>query len=184
MALSGVVLLDRRAPTLPLPEALTGILDVPPTTRRDFTSADEVTALVRVYQRPGTTGPGHVSFRVLDAALKDVVAGETVLQSPQFAANGTADARYTLPLRGLSPGSYVLRVETADTGGPQGRAHYGAVEPMRQAITIVASCAALLAVPAAQQQPAPAQPPPFKTGVDALQLDVSVLDSSGGRFAA
>jgi len=48
---------------------------------------------------------------------------------------------------------------------------------MRQAITIVASCAALLAVPAAQQQPAPAQPPPFKTGVDALQLDVSVLDS-------
>ena len=47
---------------------------------------------------------------------------------------------------------------------------------MRHAIAIVASFAALLAVPAAQQQPAPAQPP-FKTGVDALQLDVSVLDS-------
>ena len=51
MALSGVVLLDRRAPTLPLPEALAGILDVPPTTRRDFTAADEITALVRVYRR-------------------------------------------------------------------------------------------------------------------------------------
>ena len=113
LALSGVVLLDRRAPALPLPEALTGILDVPPTTRRDFTSADEVTALVRVYQRAREQpAPVTVSFRVLDAALKDVVAGETVLQSPQFAANGTADARYTLPLRGLSPGSYVLRVET------------------------------------------------------------------------
>ena len=31
-------------------------------------------------------------------------------------------------------------------------------------------------MPTAQQQSAPVQPPPFKTGVDALQLDVSVLD--------
>ena len=60
-----------------------------------------------------------MSFRVLDAALKDVVAGETVLQSAQFAANGSADARYLLPLRQLRPGSYVLRVETAGT--PAGR---------------------------------------------------------------
>jgi hypothetical protein len=34
----------------------------------------------------------------------------------------------------------------------------------------------LLPVPSAEQQPAPAQLPPFRVGVDALQLDVSVLD--------
>jgi hypothetical protein len=120
VTLSGVVLLDRRAPTISPPEALAGVLDMPPTTRRDFTSADDIAALVRVYQRaPEQASRVTVSFRVLDGALKEVVAGETVLQSAQFAANGSADARYVLPLRGLSPGSYVLRVETAGTPAGQ-----------------------------------------------------------------
>jgi hypothetical protein len=107
------VLLDRRAPTLPVPEALAGILDTAPTTRRDFTSADEVTALVRVYRRASEApAPVAVAFRVLNADLKEVLAGETVLQPAQFADTGSADARYLLPLRGLPPASYVLRVET------------------------------------------------------------------------
>ena len=50
VTLSGVVLLDRRAPTPTPPEALAGVLDAPPTTRREFTAADDITALVRVYQ--------------------------------------------------------------------------------------------------------------------------------------
>jgi len=49
---------------------------------------------------------------VLNADLKEVLAGETVLQPAQFSGNGSADARYPLPLHGLPPGSYVLRVET------------------------------------------------------------------------
>ena len=80
VTLSGVVLLDRRAPTISPPEALVGILDAAPTTRRDFTAADEIAALVRVYQRAREQpSPVTVSFRVLDGALKEVIAGETVL---------------------------------------------------------------------------------------------------------
>ncbi len=48
---------------------------------------------------------------------------------------------------------------------------------MRRISAIVAGIAALAVAPIAQQQqPAAPQPPPFKTGVDAVQLDVSVLD--------
>ena len=113
VTLSGVVLLDRRAPTASPPEALAGILDTAPTTRREFTSADEVTALVRVYQRAREPPAAvTVAFHVLNADLKEVLAGETVLQPAQFSGNGSADARYPLPLHGLPPGSYVLRVET------------------------------------------------------------------------
>ena len=43
-------------------------------------------------------------------------------------------------------------------------------------VAIVAGIATLAVAAGAQQQAAPGQPPPFKTGVDALQLDVSVLD--------
>ena len=117
VALSGAVLLDRRAPSLPLPEALAGILDTAPTTRREFTAADEVAALVRVYQRAGGQPSAvTVTFSVLDGALKEILAGETVLQPAQFSGNGSADARYPLPLTALKAGGYVLRIAGGQSG--------------------------------------------------------------------
>jgi hypothetical protein len=117
VTLSGVVLLDRRAPTISPPEALAGVLDMPPTTRREFRFADDIAALVRVYQRAREQpSPVRVSFRVLDAALKEVIKVESVLASTEFATTGSADARYPIPLRTLKPGAYVLRIE-----GPAGR---------------------------------------------------------------
>jgi len=113
LTLSGAVLLDGRAPTATPPEALGGILDAAPTTRREFGLTDTVTALVRVYQRQGEQpAPVTVVFHVLDSALREVIQGESVLQPDVFAA-GSADARYPLPLGRLPPGSYVLRVEAA-----------------------------------------------------------------------
>ena len=47
---------------------------------------------------------------------------------------------------------------------------------MRPTTAIVVGIAALAVAPLAQQQPPPAQPPAFRTSVDAIQLDVSVLD--------
>ncbi len=110
--LSGVVLLDPRAPTATPVEALAGILDIAPSTRREFGTADEISALVRAYQ-PGRQHPGPVavSFRVLDDGLREVAAGSSPLPPGQFAGNGSADARYRLPLGTLRPGSYVLRIE-------------------------------------------------------------------------
>jgi VWFA-related protein len=111
VALSGAVLLDRRAPTLPLPEALAGILDTAPTTRREFAAGDQVTALVRVYQR-ATQHPAAVNvfFQVVDEALKQVGAAEKLLETADFARTGAADARFPVPLETLRPGAYVMRI--------------------------------------------------------------------------
>jgi hypothetical protein len=112
LSLSGVVLFDRRAPTATPPEALAGILDTAPTTRREFRAVDEVSALVRIYQRQREQpAPITVTFRVLDRGLAEVATAPSPLQSSQFAGAGSADARYSLPLTTLRPGSYVLRVE-------------------------------------------------------------------------
>jgi hypothetical protein len=112
LTMSGAVLLDARAPTATPPEALGGILDTAPTTRRELGRDDTVSALVRVYRRQGERpAPVTVAFRVLDHALREVTRGESVLQPDQLAATGSADARYALPLGTLPPGSYVLRVE-------------------------------------------------------------------------
>jgi VWFA-related protein len=114
VTLSGIVLLDRRAPTATPPEALGGVLATAPTTRRDFTTADRASALVRVYQPQGRP-PAAVSlvFRVLDGQLRKVATAAHTLAADQFAPAGSADGRFELPLDTLPPGSYVLRVDAA-----------------------------------------------------------------------
>jgi VWFA-related protein len=116
LTLSGAVLLDRRAPTLPLPEALAGILDAAPTTRRDFAGSDQVTALVRVYQRAGQPATAvNVFFHIFDEKLQEVGATERLLETAEFAKTGAADARFPVPLETLRPGAYVMQIGI--TGG-------------------------------------------------------------------
>jgi VWFA-related protein len=115
VTLSGLVLLDSHAPTATPPAALAGVLDTSPTTRRDFKTADDVAALVRVYQlRRQTTTAVTIMFRVLDGSRR-VMSTETALSADRFRA-GTADARYPLPLTALKSGAYVLRVEASAPG--------------------------------------------------------------------
>jgi VWFA-related protein len=116
LALSGLVLFDRQAPTATPPEALKGILDTAPTTRRDFRPADDVSALVRVYQRRRQTPiPVLIVFRVLDGT-REVTSSENLLGPDQFASDREPDARYRVPLTTLKPGAYVLRVEASASG--------------------------------------------------------------------
>ena len=113
--MSGVVLLDSHAPTATPPAALAGVLEMSPTTRRDFTTADDVSALIRVYQlRRQTPTPVTMMFYVLDGSRR-VMSAEIALSADRFRA-GAADARYPLPLSALKAGAYVLRVEASAPG--------------------------------------------------------------------
>ena len=110
--LSGVVLHDASAPTATPAEALGGVIEVAPTTRREFTSGQRIVALVRAYQlRQDQRGPVAVTFRVLDQQLREVSAEPITLSADRFQADGSAEARFDLPLGRLQPGAFVLRVE-------------------------------------------------------------------------
>jgi hypothetical protein len=68
-----------------------------------------------VYQNRGAQpAPVSVVFRVLDDRLHEVLSAAQPLASGEFAAgNGSAEARYELPLTRLQPGSYVLQIDAS-----------------------------------------------------------------------
>jgi VWFA-related protein len=115
--ISGVVLHDASAPTATPPEALGGVVEVAPTTRREFTSNQRVVALVRAYQRrQDQRVPVAVTFRVLDQQLRDVLVEPISVTADRFQADGSAEVRFDLPLGRLQPGTFVLRVEATREG--------------------------------------------------------------------
>jgi VWFA-related protein len=112
LTLSGVVLHDAAARTATPAEALGGVIDVAPTTRREFTTAHRVVALVRAYERRSDESAAvNVTFRVLDEQLREVLAEPMSVPADRFAADGSAEVRFNLPLDKLQPGAFVLRVD-------------------------------------------------------------------------
>ena len=59
--------------------------------------------------------------RGLNGEMREVTSAENALTADQFAGEGSADARFTLPLRTLQPGAYVLRVDAMGTGATSRR---------------------------------------------------------------
>ena len=117
LTLSGLVLLDKRAPTTTPVDGLKGVVEMPPTTRRQFRAIDNVSAFARVYQKTGEQAkPASLVFRVLDAQLHEVSSTPVSLTADQFANGNSADARFALPLDALRPGSYVLRLDASIEG--------------------------------------------------------------------
>ena len=117
MTLSGLVLLDRRAPITTPADILAGILDTPPTTRREFRAGEDVSAFVRVYQKVGAQPKSvAVVFRVLDSQLREVASTPVDLAADQFATANSAATSFPLPLDTLKPGAYVLRLDASIDG--------------------------------------------------------------------
>ena len=111
LTLSGLVLLDRRAPmTTPL-DALSGLLDTAPTTRREFRAIDDVSAFARVYQT-ASQQPKAVTavFRVLDGDLREISSTQVHLTAEQFTTAGSASAKLQAAARHADAG--VIRPAT------------------------------------------------------------------------
>jgi hypothetical protein len=112
MSLSGVVLSANPAIASAGKEALTSLIPVMPTTRREFVKSDAVTAFLRVYQHTkGALAPVQLDVRIVDDhdAIK-FHAAETVAAA-QFDATRAVDHRFSLPLADLSPGPHLLTIE-------------------------------------------------------------------------
>jgi VWFA-related protein len=114
LSLSSVVL-GATVGTVTAPkDFLAGTLPIVPTARREFASTDRLVAFLRVYQgtrRSDALLPVLLRASVLDAGGRAVAGEATTLDASQFAKGRAADHYLGLPLAGLGPGEYLLRIE-------------------------------------------------------------------------
>jgi VWFA-related protein len=113
LSLSGIFLSAAPGPLSAPKDAFAGLLPIVPTARRTFTSADRVTAFVRVYEaskKPPV--PVTLTVRILDTH-DGVTSAETVmLAAERFNDTRAVDHRIELPLSTLGGGEHLLVVET------------------------------------------------------------------------
>jgi VWFA-related protein len=87
------------------------LLPVLPTTRRDFSSSDQVMAFLRVYQGGGGPVPApSARSQILDAAGAAVLDEPTALERVAFLGIGASDYRLRLPIARLEAGEHLLKV--------------------------------------------------------------------------
>jgi VWFA-related protein len=112
VALSGVLLSVTPGSVVVPDAALEGLVSIVPTTRRDFSSSDRVSAFVRLYQGVSRVlMPGYVVAEILDAHDTSVYRQETRLASGQFGASRAVDFSVDVPVDRLTSGQYVLGIE-------------------------------------------------------------------------
>jgi len=113
LSLSGIVLGAAAGPLAAPKDAFAGLLPIVPTARRTFTSADRVTAFVRVYEaskKPSV--PVTLTARILDTHDAVKSADTVTLAAERFNDTRAVDHRIELPLSTLGGGEYLLVVET------------------------------------------------------------------------
>jgi hypothetical protein len=94
---------------------LAALLPIVPTARRDFAQSDKLIGFVRIYQgtsRKDPLLPVHLKSSVIDAQGRVVASQSARLDAAQFEKGRAADHYVALPLAGLTPGEYLLRIET------------------------------------------------------------------------
>ena len=117
VALSGIVLNATEGPVAAPKDALRALLPVVPTTRRDFTARDAVTAFSRVYQggkAPMAPIALQVQLRSATGAL--VFQRQQDVPVTQFTSARSADILVDVPIARLAPGEYLLTLETTSGG--------------------------------------------------------------------
>jgi hypothetical protein len=112
---SGIVLGGAEEPDPATVERLRGWVPVAPTTSRDFTSNDRITAFMRVHQAGAAPVPVTVEAQVFDRFDKAVFSESGTLEPERFEAGRGAPYRIALPLEALQGGPYLLSL-TARAG--------------------------------------------------------------------
>jgi VWFA-related protein len=92
--------------------ALASLVPIVPTTLRDFTKDDQVTAFLRIYQggaRPLV--PVDVAVRIVDGQGATVFETSEKVAADRFGTARAADHRFDLPIARLVSGEHLLTVE-------------------------------------------------------------------------
>ena len=93
--------------------AFDSFLPVVPTTSRDFTPNQQVTAFMRIYQGgTGSAKPVEVRTRIVNESDAAVGTGKDMLYGTDFRVGGrAADYRFSIPVKSLPTGLYLLTFE-------------------------------------------------------------------------
>jgi VWFA-related protein len=103
----------------PRADDVASVMDMVPTTSRDFTRNDRVRALVRVFQGgDAPVAPVSIAARVLGADDVEPVTVDETIDAARFEPARAADYQLDLPFDRLEPGLHLLSI-TASL--PQGR---------------------------------------------------------------
>jgi VWFA-related protein len=119
------IVLGATAGTLTAPkDFVSALLPIVPTGRREFPRAGRLVAFFKVYQgisRDEPLAPVALRSSIVDGQDKVVASEASVLEPSQFANSRTAEHFLALPLSGLTPGEYLIKVETTLGGRVAGR---------------------------------------------------------------
>jgi len=124
LVMSGLALTSQAAGQVPTAGGsdLRDLLPAPPTTAREFTSRDQLTVLAEVYDNIGAVGHAVDITTTLRSDGGETVFsnGETRRSSELTGSRGGYGYTSKVPLAGLAPGLYVLKVEArASLGDPR-----------------------------------------------------------------
>jgi VWFA-related protein len=112
VSLSGVVMHAEPGEVVVGTETLTGLVSAVPTTRREFTATDQVTAVLWVYQgATGSLAPVTLSTRIVNDKDETVSTTSETLAVDRFATGRRMESSFDLPLDRLPPGRYLLTFE-------------------------------------------------------------------------
>jgi VWFA-related protein len=138
---SGTVFVDVDVPDLPRSTlALSGLLvagsagsggtrtgdlgdlvPIVPTSSREFTTSEVVTAFLRVYRSGGDAAPVAVTAEVFDAADGLHFERAETVEPGMIGPDGSAPLRFDIPLTTLTPGPHLLSVTARLPGGRTAR---------------------------------------------------------------
>jgi hypothetical protein len=104
---------------------LAPLFPIVPTARRNFANSERLLGFLRIYQgtsRKDPLLPVQLESSVIDAQGLVVARESARLDAAQFENGRSADHYLALPLVGLAPGEYLLRIETEMGARVAGRA--------------------------------------------------------------
>jgi VWFA-related protein len=111
LPLSGLVL-QRGSAARVADKVIASLIPVAPTAGREFSTADEVTVFLRVYQGgKGRVAPVRMLAKVTNERNNVTSNQEAVIEVDEFGETRAADYRVALPVAHLSPGAYLLEVD-------------------------------------------------------------------------
>jgi hypothetical protein len=118
ISMSGITLGTQQSPAVPRRDGLDGLLPIVPTSGREFSPSDAISAVCRVFQG-GTSAPGAVTMKamILDVNSQVVLDTTQTIPAEVFAEDRSGSYQLELLHNRMKHGPHVLSLNATLPGG-------------------------------------------------------------------